>query len=205
MFIKKIIWRIAPYLGTSPARWAWDDQFANGRWDYLKHRDKAVAELVADRAGCGTVIDLGCGEGNLAFELPRGSYSRYVGVDVSRVAATNAAQRALREGNSLCEFFCTDLREWQSDENASVVLIEEVLYYLSPAAQHTLLDTCERSLSRDGSLVILIHDRKQHPVTTALLTKRYGEQYRVSLGTNRFCMVVPASVRESELALSDAV
>ncbi len=190
---RRLIWKLAPLLGPRAARWAWDDQFARGKWDYLKARDRRVGEIVAEFASGGTIVDLGCGEGNLAFELPETDYSRYIGVDVSGVAIEKALRRAFGAGNTRCTFQCVDLREWPGTENADVILIEEALYYLTPNAQHALHDTCERSLSERGRLVILIHDASKHPRTAALLNDRYGESCVRRTGGSRLCFVVDRS------------
>ena len=201
MRLRKLIWKLAPMLGPRAARWAWDDQFARGKWDYLRARDIKVRDLIANLASGGTVVDLGCGEGLLAFELPETSYTRYIGVDVSTVAIENALRRAFQTSNTKCTFIATDLREWEGTEEADVILIEEALYYLTPSAQHTLLDTCERSLSDRGKLVVIIHDAKKHPRTVALLKERFGDSCETPTGGSRFCFIVErASQASAKLA-----
>ena len=199
------MWKLAPLLGTSAAEWAWDDQFSRGVWEYLDDRDASVAGIVAqqlDRVSTDverTVVDLGCGVGNLAFELPRESFSRYIGVDVSRVAISDAARRAERAGGDGFEFVCEDLRQWRGVSGASVIVIEEALYYLGTRAQCRLLDTCEQSLADDGALILLIHDPEKHPGTTRLLERRYGRECVRDADGTRMCMVVP-SVHEYRVA-----
>ncbi|MEQ9616979.1 MAG: class I SAM-dependent methyltransferase [Phycisphaerales bacterium] len=198
--LRRALWKLAPLFGPAAARWAWNDQFARGKWDYLKARDHRVTELIAKLANGGAVVDLGCGEGNLAFDLPAGSYERYIGVDVSSVAIERANHAAYAKANSRCEFRCADLRTWEGESGADVILIEEALYYLAPTAQAALLDACERSLTPGGSLVIIVHDEARHARTIALIESRYGAQARHETGGSRACYVAAVGVAQRAAA-----
>ena len=71
----------------------WLERFATPFRGLLRARRDYAAALLA-RAGCRSVLELGCGTGELLASLPASSkLDRYVGVDISRVAIDKARAR----------------------------------------------------------------------------------------------------------------
>jgi 2-polyprenyl-6-hydroxyphenyl methylase/3-demethylubiquinone-9 3-methyltransferase len=116
----------------------WDDEYQCGKWRYLRSDEELpryalLAAYLRKRCFAGRLLDLGCGEGILCDHLWPGSYSRYVGVDISQEAVAQAS-RAARPNAS---FVCADVEHYVPGEGEQfdAILFNEVLYYFSdPAA-----------------------------------------------------------------------
>lgn len=161
--VRRVIWKAAHHLGVRASRWAWDDQFRRGHWDRLEARSPGTIALVARYAKGGRVVELGCGTGSLARQLPTGSFSDFLGIDVSAVAI----ERARRECPSGCRFETVPMEEWQGTTGAAVILLEESLYYLAPADQRSLLARCYASLAPGGVVIVIACDGQKHADTLA--------------------------------------
>jgi 2-polyprenyl-3-methyl-5-hydroxy-6-metoxy-1,4-benzoquinol methylase len=134
------------------------------RYDYYYTRTKlrtdplypaVITALNDTRAGTRVpVLDLGCGLGLLAHALHAvGCELPYYGVDrdADKIARAQriAAARGLRE----TRFDVVDLANGPPAHRGSVVVLD-VLQYLDPAAQASLLRTAASMLDDDGVLVI---------------------------------------------------
>jgi trans-aconitate methyltransferase len=152
---RRIAWRLARELGGRAARWAWDDQFRRGRWQFIAdERSPRTVELVARYADGGRIVELGCAEGALAQLLPEGSFSSFHGIDISPVAIERARSRNLER----CTFAAMRLEDWSGDRDVACIVAEEVLYYLTPADWRELLPRCLASVAPDGVLLAVVHD-----------------------------------------------
>jgi len=132
----------------------WDQQYRDGRWNYLgrsgeHERYSALAERVylseADQ-----VLDLGCGEGLLLRQLDvLGFAGRYVGVDWSYEALARH-----RPGKG--QFFvCANLTQVSFTEQFNVVILSEVLYYLTnPWA---VLQAARKLVAPGGELLLTLY------------------------------------------------
>ena len=157
--LRRLAWRAARELGGRAARWAWDDQFRRGRWQFIAdERSPTTVQLVARHAGGGRVVELGCGEGGLAQLLPPGSFSSFYGIDISTVAIERARARNLAH----CTFDAMALEDWGGDSNVNCLVAEEVLYYLSPPARSDVLKRCLASLAPEGLLLAIVHDSDRY-------------------------------------------
>jgi len=110
-----------------------------------------VAEVVASRQPS-TVIDIGCGAGNLLHAVvEKTSPHRVVGIDYAQ-AGIDRARQLVPSG----EFHARSLYELDLAETFDVVLCTEVLEHLSNpnAAMHVLAGLC----ARDGAVVITVPD-----------------------------------------------
>ena len=123
------------------------------RW---KLRLDGIFELLAaENLGSGTAVDLGCGYGiALCFAAYGDSRRRMVGCDLDphRIAV---ARQAL--GNLNADVIVADVRHFELPP-AGLILIMDVLQYLTPAEQSTLLKRCCSALASDGILVVRVHD-----------------------------------------------
>jgi 2-polyprenyl-3-methyl-5-hydroxy-6-metoxy-1,4-benzoquinol methylase len=99
-----------------------------------------------------SVIDVGCGGGDLLLRVTRDSEDiRAVGVDSAR-SAVNRAQELVPQGR----FFAGDATQLELDETFDLVLCTEVLEHVrDPAA---ILDALERFCGSDGTIVITVPD-----------------------------------------------
>ena len=128
------------------------------RWKLRLDRifELLAAEFVADEnLGSGTVVDLGCGYGiALCFAAFRDDHRRLVGcdLDVHRIAA---ARKALAPLNA--DVTVVDVRDFELPP-AGLVLILDVLQFLSADEQSALLKRCCAALVPGGKLIFRIHD-----------------------------------------------
>lgn len=130
----------------------------DGRWDYIREKSPELIEIVEKRTRGGKLVELGCGEGLLAAVLRPGTYSEYLGVDISEVAI----ERAKGRGLSNCTFVVGDLETWEGQPGSSMITIEECLYYLPHARQERLLKIALQSVAPDGAVLVAIHNKQKH-------------------------------------------
>ena len=82
-------------------RFLWDGEYSQGKWDFIDHTaGDCVYPYLEKYARGGSILDLGCGPGNTASELPATAYTSYLGVDISDVCLEKARRRSEAEGRS---------------------------------------------------------------------------------------------------------
>ena len=160
--VRRIYWRILRLLGFGKV--AWDDQFKKGLWSRGRHSSYFLEKVIALSHG-GIIIEFGCAEGTLIEELPTGSYSKYQGYDISGVAVDLANKKAKKNGLSNCTFEQCDMSQWLGYSGASLILLEECLYYLNSAQIKVFLDKCRHSLLPDGAILVVVHSADKHAST----------------------------------------
>src|SRR5260370_5405430 len=113
-----------------------DDEYACGRWDYLKNLEEmaryAVISGYCEYGGdVSSVLDLGCGSGVLRHWLRRLGKIEYVGGDLSKVAIETAKQEWT---DGLTDFIAMDIPTYVPDRKVDIILFNEVLYYFDQPA-----------------------------------------------------------------------
>jgi len=99
-----------------------------------------------------TVLDLGCGYGFLSIMLGLCSSERQItGIDYDEGKITTAAKAALEMDH--VSFETGNLNKCEIPE-ARVILLNDVLHYLSKELQMCLLDRCLDALPDDGILIL---------------------------------------------------
>jgi 2-polyprenyl-3-methyl-5-hydroxy-6-metoxy-1,4-benzoquinol methylase len=77
-------------------RFKWDTEYATGVWDYLGAPQQlnynTLLGFLQKFGRQGAILEVGCGEGILQQRMPVGAYSKYLGIDVSRIAIKKAAR-----------------------------------------------------------------------------------------------------------------
>jgi len=133
----------------------------------------APDDMIDELRTAQTLLDLGCGRGNLLGRLRRiGWTGSYCGVDISERAISDA--KILYENDLHSFFLIGDLdgnrrlecsaRSWHA-----IVLVESI-YYLSPHKAMTLVHSLLDRLRPGGKLIIRVHDPVKHELhITALL------------------------------------
>ena len=100
------------------------------------------------------LLDVGCGIGILLHRLRAdGHAARYIGVDNDAEKLALARRSAARNALAHAEFRYCDLTCEFPAHRGSVALLD-VLQYLEPADQNSLLANAARSLTTDGLLVM---------------------------------------------------
>ena len=106
--IKKTLRRTIPlelrsYLTRRPSttidQATWDREYAAGEWSKLGKLDEMpryalVSGYIRTIGAAASVLDVGCGEGNLSHWLFESGDRHYMGVDVSRIAILEARARS---------------------------------------------------------------------------------------------------------------
>jgi 2-polyprenyl-3-methyl-5-hydroxy-6-metoxy-1,4-benzoquinol methylase len=176
-------WRLL--LGRRPAIRApaaadaaeWDRQYAAGRWDYLEQlpelaRHSVLAGYAAFLRPGGSILDVGCGRGVLCRRLSPTSFSRYLGVDLSR----SAIEGMPAVDDARCTFLTADAEHYAPTERFDTIVFSEVLYYFR--APLVAVERYRQALRDDGimlvstwtaseiGLAILAQLRTRYPVLT---------------------------------------
>jgi SAM-dependent methyltransferase len=120
--------------------------------------DRIFSILAAEDLGTGTVVDLGCGYGMaLCFSAFNQPQRRLAGCDLN-AHRIGVAQQALSAMNA--EPVVCDAREYPLPP-AGLILILDVLQYLSAEEQLALLKRCCAALEPGGRLIFRVHDRER--------------------------------------------
>jgi len=135
-----------------------DDEYACGRWDYLKNLEEmsryAVISGYCEYGGdVSSVLDLGCGSGVLRHWLRRLGKIEYVGVDLSKVAIETAKQEWT---DGLTDFIAMDIATYVPDRKFDIILFNEVLYYFDQPGD--ILGRFEGFLEQNGRFIISLWD-----------------------------------------------
>jgi len=135
-----------------------DDEYARGRWDYLRSLDEmsryaVIVGYCRYGGDVSSVLDLGCGSGVLCGWLrPLGPID-YVGVDLSNVAI-DTARRDWTDGST--NFIVMDIATYIPDRKFDIIIFNEVLYYFDQPGD--ILGRFEGFLNENGRFIISLWD-----------------------------------------------
>jgi uncharacterized protein (DUF2062 family)/2-polyprenyl-3-methyl-5-hydroxy-6-metoxy-1,4-benzoquinol methylase len=118
--------------------------------------DRIFDILSTEKLGSGPAVDLGCGYGiTLAFAAFRDQKRHFVGCDLDarRIAAARTAFSGMN-----AEFAVADVRSFELPQ-AGLIMILDVLQYLTAPEQLALLERCASALTPDGRLIFRVPDR----------------------------------------------
>jgi SAM-dependent methyltransferase len=149
--------------------------------DVMGPSTRALLDDVGIRAGS-RCLDVGCGAGDVTFELARdaGPAGRVVGVDLDPTQLAGARREAARQGLSNITFAERDVVEWEPEESFDVVYARFLLTHL--ANPGGLLTALRRRIVPGGVIIIEDIDFRGHfaePDCPAL--RRYVEFYTRSV------------------------
>lgn len=151
--------------------------------------DKLFGLFLTEDLGNGPVVDLGCGHGlALAVAGFRDPGRRLIGCDLDarRIETARRALQPLRAELSLA-----DVRNFEF-RDAGLIVIIDVLQYLRPEEQLTLLRRCCSLLAPGGRLICRIHDKNR------------GIASLFSLGLDRLlCLLRPTDQRTTVLSSAE--
>jgi 2-polyprenyl-3-methyl-5-hydroxy-6-metoxy-1,4-benzoquinol methylase len=163
--IKKTLRRTIPlelrsYLTRRPSTTidhaTWDREYAAGEWSKLGKLDEMpryalVSGYIRTIGATASVLDVGCGEGNVSRWLFESGNRRYLGVDVSRIAILEARAHSSNEA----QFEVADAATFDPGEQFDIIVLNEVLYYM--AEPEAVLERYASFLAPDGVLIISMY------------------------------------------------
>lgn len=122
-------------------------------WD-IGEPQPALAELVSSGWCTGTILDVGCGTGELALSLASRGHP-VTGVDLAPSAVELATRKAAERGLTV-EFRAEDACELDGyDGHFDTVLDSGLLHCLEPSAQRRYLKVLHRVCRVDGKVAVL--------------------------------------------------
>ena len=134
----------------------WDQEFSGTHWDFIDDtRGDCVYAHLEKHLRNGSILDLGCGPGNTANELPANAYTTYVGVDISEAALAKAIKRTEQNGRSdKNRFACSDFLGYWPTQKFDVILFRESMYHVPLSKVRPILDHFSKYLKDDGVFVV---------------------------------------------------
>jgi SAM-dependent methyltransferase len=134
----------------------WNSEFSSGRWDCLDEtRGDCVYRYLERYANGGRILDLGCGSGTTALELPPSCYRHYTGVDISQVAIDKARSRsAALQTADRHEFRQGDIFSYAAASRFDVILFRDSIYYVPHGRIAAMLERYAGSLSEHGVFIV---------------------------------------------------
>jgi SAM-dependent methyltransferase len=168
-------WEAATGRGDAPAgKGTWDEGYRLGRWAFMRELDEAaryavIAAFVRRLAPSGAVLDVGCGEGLLVDALRPLGYRRYLGIDVSEAAVSQAKPRA----DASTAFVAADAEGEPPPGPWDVVVFNESVYYFrDPLAT---LRRYESVLATGGAFVVSTFRSRRAAAVVRALLRRYRQ------------------------------
>lgn len=177
--VRRLIY-LTPFYRLLPERRAtgaeWDAALAGDKSPYLKQRigsrirDSITIALIGHCAPAAkSVLDVGCGGGWIGRSAEMRGLSRYVGVDISRVAI-----EAAREGApAFARFEVSPLEGFETAKRFDAVVFNEVLYYLSADAAVEQVGRYAGMLESGGIVVISMKDDPKSRAIYRMLAERH--------------------------------
>ena len=123
---------------------------------YQQQKYKTLLSFISSRR-YSNAIDIGCGLGLFTRQLA-GVADHVLGIDISETAIREACR--LSNGASSIRFQCNNLYDLRADEPFDLVIISDVLYYLSPFSDERIKaarSVIERFLTPKGILLLADH------------------------------------------------
>jgi 2-polyprenyl-3-methyl-5-hydroxy-6-metoxy-1,4-benzoquinol methylase len=115
----------------------------------LENNYKIYNEIIPKK---NKILDVGCGYGFLAYMLSFTSKDREIlGLDYDE-EKINVAQHGFLKSQQL-NFLYQDIINYQF-ENFDTIILSDVLHYLQPNEQETILSKCLNHISNDGMIII---------------------------------------------------
>jgi SAM-dependent methyltransferase len=169
----------------------WDREYSAGDWDFNDNTEgDCVYPHLEKHAEKGSILDIGCGSGNTANELPFSAYCSYVGVDISEVALDKARRWSEWNGRAgKNSFVQADFLKYLPDQQFDVILFRESLYLVPLGKVKEALDRYSKHLKDSGVFIVRIcttrnNQRKYRPTAMVraiesgfevLERRQYGE------------------------------
>ncbi len=139
----------------------WNNEYLNGKWNYMQSIEElgrySIIVGYAQYLNAKSVLDVGCGDGNLIRLLPL--MESYVGIDMSRIALAKAQEvMDIRPNYCLIE---ADFDAYVPTNKFDLIVFGESLYY----SKHPLqtLVSYQDALAKGGHCVISMYKNLKAP------------------------------------------
>jgi SAM-dependent methyltransferase len=178
--------------GAAAKKLLWDQEFANGQWDYLESTpDDPIYGCLEKYARQGSVLDLGCGSGNTGNELEWAKYGSYTGVDVSSVAVEKANARSRQNGREAKnEYVCADIENYAPRTVYDVILFRESIFYIPYSKVRQVLDRYANHLKPGGVFIVRMCDRDKYAGIVGVIQKHYRVIDQVLLSKSKDIVII---------------
>jgi len=177
-------------LGPLGRKVAWNREFRNGA-HFSGARSPVILSLVRDYCGEKRIIELACGDGSLARASQGFSWLSYDGFDISSVAIEQARATSIPQQN----FHVLDMESWTPQKDFDLLIIEEALNYLSPAAQLALLRRAFDRMGPTGIAIITMHSRTKFKSLAERLYANFKIMQEQSEGDRCYLVLSSLDVR----------
>lgn len=137
-------------------KYFWNREYSNGKWVFNDNTAGDCVYVYLEKyAEDGSILDLGCGSGNTANELPFSAYRSYLGVDISESALDKARRWSDQSGRAGKNSFAQgDFLDYEPTQKFDVILFRESLYHVPLGKIKVVLDHYSEYL-RDGGVLIV--------------------------------------------------
>lgn len=139
-------------------RSSWEQEYSSGKWSCLgasaefAHYAIVAAYIQISRRPI-SLLDIGCGEGQILKHLNLDLVAQYTGVDIAQAALDQIIPKRPQD-----RFICSTLENFRPDAKWDVILFNEVLYYtFDPVANIKPLET---ALTAEGRMLVSIYKKK---------------------------------------------
>jgi SAM-dependent methyltransferase len=143
----------------------WDKEFSGTKWDFIDNTaGDCVYPYLAKYAQNGNILDLGCGPGNTANELPANVYQTYIGVDISEAALAKAVKRTHENGrDSKNSFVNSDFLGYKPSQEFDIILFRESLYHVPYGEVLPILKKFSSNLKSSGVFIVRLYAGDSRP------------------------------------------
>ncbi len=151
--------RLRAVLPTGAKKYLWNMKYGLLRYPLLDAPEDAVIYLANHLEQRAELLELGCGRGSLVRALRKTGWNgHYCGVDISE----NAIKDARTFGDQRSSWVVSDFESFQSPFQWNTIAMIESIYYLKLSAVPALLDRLAKMLTENGTLLLRLHDVKEH-------------------------------------------
>lgn len=144
------------YGPTNIKRFFWNKEYSGNKWDFADNTiGDCVYSYLERYSTNGSILDIGCGSGNTATEMPMGSYLTYLGIDISEAALIKARRRSKECGRQdKNQFACADFLEYVPTGQFDVILFRESMYHVPLSKIKATLECYAKHLSEGGVFIV---------------------------------------------------
>ena len=156
----------------------WDEVYSPGNDESIWGPPCEIYTQIAEAAGNGTVLDLGCGDGRHALYFAQRGFE-VTAIDISIMAITKLRDRAARSGLKI-QTQVADLATFGIEMRYNVVIVHGVLHLLPRSTASEVICTIKRQTCLGGFNALVTMTNVVHLHDSYSADERFpnGELYR---------------------------